>query len=80
MRLFCKSCHITLHHTHELWSLIYLCAMRIMPPPPMCHCTRYENTNDVMPASSTMDSLASQLSLGIYDAPKIYILAYIHAN
>ena len=72
MRLLCRSCHVTLHHAHESWNLVYLHAMRIMPHHPTC-CHMCYNTNDVIHASCAMCVPASQLSQGIYDAPILLI-------
>ena len=65
MRLLCRSCHVTLCHVCELWSLVYSCAMRIMPH------QHAMNTNDVMCASHDMHAPVSQPSLSIHDVPEI---------
>ena len=76
MRLLCRSCHITVHHTYESWSLIYLCAMRIMP----CVVTYAMKTKDVIHTSCDTHVPASWLSLDFYDAPEIAYWHAIHAS
>ena len=39
---YIRSCHIIMHNMHEMWGLIYLCAMRTVPM------TCYRTCSDIM--------------------------------
>ena len=60
MRLLHRSCHVTLHHVHELWNLVYLCATRIMP----CIAAQGMNPNDIMSTSCVTEFYPKLKSFG----------------
>ena len=51
-----RSCHVIMCNTHEMWGLIYSCAMRSVPSHAMC----YHMCSDIMRALRGMHMQASR--------------------